>query len=251
MADKAGQEAQRISGVVRSFMPEKGFGFIQGEDGRDYFVHVKSVEGGQLVDGQAVEFEGQPSPKGYRAQKVVPGALPPPPGLAYESPRRFIWTQDSAARGFDTIFILGSGWAESNNPNEARALLEKASTDLGGNAVLNVHLEKYSQQQGCSNYYITMHRFTGHYANVQKVVSTNDQDWIARSVQWEEDFRARITPLNTEGAEPKGITSLIPPGAVKHYSTLLLSWTLTFLKIFGFMFLVGIKLFAQTLRRYR
>ncbi|HHH9443099.1 TPA: cold-shock protein [Pseudomonas aeruginosa] len=105
-----GKAQGRISGVVRSLMVDRGGGFIQGEDGRDYFVHIKSVAGGQaLEDGQSVEFEGLPSPEGYRATNIVPGELPPPPGQASESPRHFVWTQDPQARGFDTIFTLGSG----------------------------------------------------------------------------------------------------------------------------------------------
>ena len=246
MSDRRDQQASRISGVVRSFMPEKGFGFIQGDDGRSYFVHIKNVEGGELFDGQAVVFEGQPGPKGYKALRVIPGEPPPPPGHAYESPNRFIWTRDSAARGFETIFTLGSGWAESNNPNEARALLERASADRGGNAVLNVRLEKYSCSDGCSNYYYTMHRFTGDYANVQKIVSTTDQDWIARSIQWEQEFLARIENENAQSATPNiGAPSLVPPGAIKHGAMMLLSWTFTLVKILGLALLV----FAKALRR--
>jgi cold shock CspA family protein len=227
-------------------MLEKGFGFILGDDGRDYFVHTKNVEGGKLVDGQAVTLEGQPSPKGYRATKVIPGELPPPPGQAYESPNRFIWTSDSAARGFNTIFTLGSGWAESNNPNEARALLEKASADRGGNAVLNVRLEKYSRNEGCSNYYYTMHRFTGDYANVQKILSTTDQDWIARSIQWEQDFLARIEEGNAKIApSDTGLTSLITPSAIKHCTVMLLSWTFVLMKILGVSLLFVAKMLAR------
>ncbi|MHC8375647.1 cold-shock protein [Pseudomonas sp. MDT1-16] len=57
-------------------MPERGFGFIRGNDGRNYFVHKKSVAGGELVDGQQVEFDGMPGPKGYKAVSVIPGDLP-------------------------------------------------------------------------------------------------------------------------------------------------------------------------------
>ncbi|ALN18473.1 cold shock domain-containing protein [Ectopseudomonas mendocina] len=246
MSGKTDQQDSRISGVVRSFMTEKGFGFINGDDGRSYFVHIKNVEGGELVDGQTVVFEGRPGPKGYKALRVIPGAPPPPQGQAYESPNRFIWTKDSAARGFETIFTLGSGWAESNNPNEARALLERASADRGGNAVLNVQLEKYSRSDGCSNYYYTMHRFTGDYANVQKIISTTDQDWISRSIQWEQEFLARIENENAQPATPSiGATSLVPPGAIKHSTMMLLSWTFTVAKILSLALLA----LAKTLRR--
>ena len=74
MSSKTDQQDSRISGVVRSFMTEKGFGFINGDDGRSYFVHIKNVEGGELVDGQTVVFEGRPGPKGYKALRVIPGA---------------------------------------------------------------------------------------------------------------------------------------------------------------------------------
>lgn len=238
MSEKPDQEDSLTSGVVRSFMAEKGFGFIQGDDGRSYFFHIKSVEDGELVDGQAVTFEGQPSPKGYKAVRVKTGERPPPPGYAYESPNRFIWTRDTTARGFDTIFTFGSGWAESNNPNEARTLLEKASMDRGGNAVLNVQLKKYSRNDSCSNYYYTMHRFTGDYANVQKIVTTNNQVWIANCAQWEQGVLARIERENARIANyDEGVNNLIPPGALKHGAAMLLSWTITIFKILGFTIL--------------
>lgn len=247
-----GQVKGRISGVVRSFMAGKGFGFIQGEDGRDYFVHIKSVAGGEpLVDGQSVEFEGSPSPKGYRATNVTPGELPPPPGQAYESPHNFIWSKDSQARGFDTIFFLGTGWAESNDPNRAREMLKQASEARGGNAVLDVRMEKFSRQQGCSNYYYTVHRYHGTYANVQRIITTTDQGLIAQSLKWQEDFNVWIDQLNGKAAEeePQGSTSLIPPGAIEHGAKMLWSWTMTIGKILGlalvFFWKQGLKLLRK------
>ena len=32
------------TGTVKWFNPQKGFGFIQGEDGKDVFVHISAVE---------------------------------------------------------------------------------------------------------------------------------------------------------------------------------------------------------------
>lgn len=238
MTDRARDDSTRITGFVRSFMPEKGFGFIRGNDGRDYFVHRKNVVGGELVDGQQVEFEGMPGPKGYKAVRVIPGDLPLEPGQAYESPKRFIWTQDAEPRGFQVIFTLGSGWSESNNPHVARAGLERICQERGGNAVLNVRLEKSSRQQGCSNYYCTMHRYTGDFVNVQRIIQTSNQELIASSVQWQEEFNAWTDKLNE--ASTSTITKLIPPGALKHVLKLAFSWSVTLMKILWVSILVSL-----------
>ena len=52
-------------------MDQKGFGFITPDDGgKDLFVHINEVEGGQLQEGDAVEFDEADSPKGKQASNV-------------------------------------------------------------------------------------------------------------------------------------------------------------------------------------
>ena len=52
----------------KSFCEDKGYGFIQPEDGgKDAFVHISAVERAgltDLVEGQKVEFESQPGRDG-------------------------------------------------------------------------------------------------------------------------------------------------------------------------------------------
>ena len=47
-----------MEGTVKFFNEGKGFGFIAGEDGKEYFVHVSAIEEGvTLRDNDKVTFE--------------------------------------------------------------------------------------------------------------------------------------------------------------------------------------------------
>ena len=61
------------TGIVKWFNSEKGFGFIQQENGPDVFVHYSSIDMSgyrSLEEGQAVEFEVTQGPKGLLAEQV-------------------------------------------------------------------------------------------------------------------------------------------------------------------------------------
>jgi cold shock protein len=64
-----------ITGTVKFFNAEKGFGFISREQGDDVFVHYSNIQGSgfrSLQEGQRVEFEVAPGRKGEEAQNVRP-----------------------------------------------------------------------------------------------------------------------------------------------------------------------------------
>ena len=58
-------------GKVKWFDPVKGYGFIEQENGQDLFVHKNEVQGGDLREGDSVEFEVGQSQKGPCATEVV------------------------------------------------------------------------------------------------------------------------------------------------------------------------------------
>ena len=63
-------------GRVKWFSAEKGYGFIEPQDGsKDVFVHRNNIEGlgwdEGLRDGEEVEYEIERTPKGLSAQNVA------------------------------------------------------------------------------------------------------------------------------------------------------------------------------------
>lgn len=65
--------SERITGTVKWFSDQKGFGFIQRDGGDDVFVHHSAIEGAgfrTLAEGDRVEFTIGQGRKGLAAQEV-------------------------------------------------------------------------------------------------------------------------------------------------------------------------------------
>ncbi len=63
-----------MQGSVKWFNPEKGYGFIEKEDGNDVFVHYSAIqeEGFKtLEEGQQVEFDVIEADRGPQASNVT------------------------------------------------------------------------------------------------------------------------------------------------------------------------------------
>lgn len=63
-----------MTGKVKWFNAEKGYGFIERKDGGDVFVHFSAIQGEgfkTLEEGQAVEFDVVEGNRGEQAANVV------------------------------------------------------------------------------------------------------------------------------------------------------------------------------------
>lgn len=62
-------------GTIKALRHDRGFGFITGSDGGEFFFHVSDVAGGPYFDdlrpGQAVTFKAEADVRGPRAREVV------------------------------------------------------------------------------------------------------------------------------------------------------------------------------------
>lgn len=66
--------AERETGTVKWFNNDKGYGFIERDEGGDIFVHYSAIQGEgyrSLEDGQRVEFNVVQGQRGLQAQDVI------------------------------------------------------------------------------------------------------------------------------------------------------------------------------------
>ena len=63
-----------MQGRVKWFSKKKGYGFIEGENGADVFVHFSSIAGEGfrfLEEGQEVQYDLVVGPRGVQAANVI------------------------------------------------------------------------------------------------------------------------------------------------------------------------------------
>ena len=61
-----------LSGRIKVWNQGKGWGFIEGNDGEDYFLNIKNIRMGQTVrEGSQVKFDTEESGRGPQAINVT------------------------------------------------------------------------------------------------------------------------------------------------------------------------------------
>ncbi|GAI85299.1 unnamed protein product [marine sediment metagenome] len=77
-----------MKGTVKFFNEGKGFGFIAGEDGKEYFVHKSGLkEGVTLNENDAVTFDVEEGDRGPKAANVAKEGSEAAPKSSEDKPK--------------------------------------------------------------------------------------------------------------------------------------------------------------------
>tara|TARA_Y100000310_G_scaffold332133_1_gene407126 strand:+ start:345 stop:545 length:201 start_codon:yes stop_codon:yes gene_type:complete len=60
----------KMKGKVKFFNKEKEFGFISGDDGKEYFVHKSGIKEGSIDENDDVNFDVEEGDRGPKAVNV-------------------------------------------------------------------------------------------------------------------------------------------------------------------------------------
>lgn len=127
-----------MKGIILRYIGEKGFGFIKGEDGREYFFHKSSL-GGRFTPaaGNLITFDVTKGKKGLAATNVGFIGNGSPPSPEFEYPRKMMYSNDSVfPGGFQVIREVCTLWAKAKGYRAARNELLNLANKQGANAVV-------------------------------------------------------------------------------------------------------------------
>ena len=162
-----------MTGVIKTYLPDKNYGFIKGDDNKDYFFHNSSINKNDLhkiCDGALVTFEQKATPKGYSATKIL---INSDSNIKYKIPDDIYTSKNNYIKGWENVFI--SNWivhsSSRKSPDEAKREIIESAKLVGANSILNLEYYKTTGSEpgtGYGTYYFTIHNFKGQLVNIGK-----------------------------------------------------------------------------------
>lgn len=175
-----------ISGSVKKFFPDKGFGFITDDDGVEYFFHKNDILNAKIASGDFVLFKPSVGPKGSIAKQISLISFEIPSKIFFENeiPREYKILERSSYR----FSIFGVDGRIIGCKNSTKNRLKIYAEAFGANALLNIQYNKGQEERtndtiiydddgdiNCiipNTYYVNTHLFSANLARVGKKASS-------------------------------------------------------------------------------
>lgn len=166
-----------MTGIIKTFLPEKQYGFIKGDDGKDYFFHQSDLKDrssiNKVCDGLSVAFEQKATPKGYSAIEIKIEEIDENK-IKYIVPTSLEISKSDTFKDWEIVHIsnLVLHGSSRNSPDLAKKNLIQHARTCGANAIINLEYYKTTGSEmsnsfnllGTYNY--TIHNFKGQLVNV-------------------------------------------------------------------------------------
>lgn len=152
-----------MQGTITTYLPEKKYGFIKGDDGKDYFFHADEFSDNSQIknicEEAHVTFEQQATPKGYKAKKCSLVSLETI--KTYIVPEQVLTSKTDTIKGWEITDY--SDWniigTSNDSPDAARKDLHSRAISVDSNCLINVEYFKTKGSSG--NYEFTIHNYKG------------------------------------------------------------------------------------------
>lgn len=171
-----------MTGTIKTYLSAKNYGFIQGDDKKDYFFHKSSINTHDLnkvCEGALVTFDQKATPKGYNAINIVINSSS---NIKYTTPDTIYTSKGNKVKGWD--IVDASDWivhgSSRHSPDEAKQKMMHRINLVGANAALNMQYYKTTGSEsgtGSGTHYYTIHNFAGQAANIGKKSLTGQLEY--------------------------------------------------------------------------
>ncbi|GHV06120.1 hypothetical protein AGMMS50229_10360 [Campylobacterota bacterium] len=155
-----------MKGIIKSFLALQGYGYISGDDGKNYFFRSRSVstDHDSIIDGMPVHFEERATQRGYEAVNIfceIPSNIS---SISYELPDRFHIFRDWVKDGLEVLEesaweVCGRTTISGESPEDAKDEMIERAKSLGANAIIFSRYNKGVGKEGTYKY--RTHHFVG------------------------------------------------------------------------------------------
>ncbi len=213
-----------MTGTITNFFHDKGYGFARGEDGKDYFLHIKEFVGetdlNKIVRDSKVSFTPLETAKGYQATKICivqthvtvvecphqqksekTNTSNTSTETRYVEPDSIFFSKEMEIRGWDILhdsgwYVCGHTTSAGEAPDNAKQDMFDKARAIGANAVIGAKYDKTTGSSG--NYNFSLHHQTGRAVIIGKRSSNG-----ATAESLNRDMSGTATALYSEAEKNK------------------------------------------------
>lgn len=160
-----------MEGRIKTFLPSKGYGYIQGNDSKSYLFYMNDMiqRGTAVEDGQFVAFEESATSEGYLATnvKILNGQT-----YYLQPAEHFFEGKKGAPKGMEVVYSEIIHTCDKDL-DIAKIELRETAKRYGFNGIIGITYSRNTESSG--NYQYSVHHFMGECVLLCRKTFTQDR----------------------------------------------------------------------------